>query len=73
MPSFLGILLIIASIGYQIDSFGNILSSSYANNEVLFFVFVAIPAVIAEFSLTLWLLIKGGKDEQQDNLAPASS
>ena len=73
MPSFLGIVLIIASIGYQINSFGNILSSSYANNEVLFFVFVAIPAVIAEFSLTLWLLIKGGKDEQQDNLAPASS
>ena len=72
MPSFLGIVLIIASIGYQINSFGNILSSSYANNEVLFFVFVAIPAVIAEFSLTLWLLIKGGKDEQQDNLAPAS-
>jgi len=67
IPRILGVLLMIASVGYQIDSFGNFLSSSYANNEALFFVFVAIPAVIAELSLTLWLLIKGGKDEQQDN------
>ena len=73
IPRFLGILLIIASVGYQIDSFGNFLSSSYANNEVLFFVFVAIPAVIAELSLTLWLLIKGGKAEQREELAPESA
>ena len=73
IPKFLGVLLIIASIGYQIDSFGNFLSSSYANNEALFFVFVAIPAVIAELSLTLWLLIKGGKAEQREEFAPESA
>ena len=72
IPRILGVLLIIASVGYQIDSFGNFLSSNYANNEALFIVFVAVPAVIAEFSLNLWLLIRGGKVKQQDNLAPAS-
>jgi len=61
VPKFLGFLLIVASCGYLIDSFGNFLSSSYANNESLFIVFVAVPAVISEFSLTIWLLFKGRK------------
>ena len=60
IPRIIGVLLVIASIGYLIDSFGNFLSSSYASN-LPFLIFVGIPAVIAEFSLTLWLLFKGGK------------
>ena len=72
IPRILGVLLIITSVGYQIDSFGNFLSSNYASNEALFIVFVAVPAVISEFSLTAWLLIKGRKVEQQDNHAPAA-
>ncbi len=59
IPRILGVLLMVASLGYQIDSFASFLSSNYANNEALFIVFVAVPAIIAEFSLTLWLLIKG--------------
>ena len=73
IPRILGILLIIASVGYQIDSFASFLSSTYADNEALFVVFVAVPAIIAELSLTLWLLIKGGSIQQQDNRAPASA
>ena len=61
VPHLLGVLLIIAALGYQIDSFASLLSSSYANNDTLFVVFVAVPAIIAELSLTLWLLIRGGK------------
>ena len=61
VPHLLGALLIIAALGYQIDSFASLLSSSYANNDTLFVVFVAVPAIIAELSLTLWLLIRGGK------------
>ncbi len=60
IPLIIGVLLVIASIGYLIECFGNFLSSSYASN-LPFLVFVGIPAVIAEFSLTLWLLFKGGK------------
>ena len=72
IPRILGILLIIAAVGYQIDSFASFLSSTYADNEALFILFVAVPAIISEFSLTLWLLIKGGNIQQQDNRAPAS-
>ena len=61
IPRVLGVLLIIASVGYFIDSFASFLSSDYANNETLFVVFIAVPAIIAELSLTLWLLIRGGK------------
>ena len=72
VPRILGVLLIVASVGYQIDSFASFLSSDYADNEALFFVFVGGPAIIAEFSLTLWLLIKGVKVQEEDDRAPAS-
>ena len=64
VPKILGALLMIASVGYQIDSFASVLSSDYADNETNFLLFVAVPAIIAEFSLTLWLLIKGEKVPQ---------
>ena len=64
IPRILGALLIIASVGYLIDSFASVLSSNYANNEALFLLIVAVPAIIAELSLTLWLLIKGRNVEQ---------
>jgi hypothetical protein len=60
VPVVLGVLLIIASVGYWIDSFASILSSTYANNEAWFVLFVAVPAIIAELSLTVWLLVWGG-------------
>lgn len=59
VPGVLGVLLIIAALGYQIDSFASLLSSSYANNDTLFLVFVAVPAIVSELALTLWLLIRG--------------
>jgi hypothetical protein len=61
IPRFLGILLIVASFGYLINSFGNFLSPIYANSKTSFLLFVAVPAIISEFSLTLWLLFRGGK------------
>ena len=61
IPKFLGILLTIASLGYGIDSFGNFISASYAENKTAFMLIVAIPAIISEFSFTLWLLYKGFK------------
>jgi hypothetical protein len=59
IPKILGVLLTIASIGYTIDSFGNFISAAYASNEMAFMIIVGIPAIISEFSLTVWLLYKG--------------
>jgi hypothetical protein len=64
IPRVLGILLIIASLGYLIDSLASVLSSDYADNEALFLVFIAIAAVMAEYSLAFWLLTRGRRLER---------
>lgn len=57
----IGALLTLAFAGYLINSFCTLLSPHYASNEIAFWITVALPAVISEFSLTIWLLVKGGK------------
>lgn len=59
VPSILGLLLQIAALGYLADSFAQFLLSDYQYYQNLFEMIVVIPGVIGEFSLTLWLLIKG--------------
>lgn len=55
-PSILGIMLAIAGAGYVLDSFGIFLMPQHA---ALFANIMVAPAIIAELSFTLWLLIKG--------------
>jgi hypothetical protein len=55
-PSWLGVVLGIAGVGYAADSFGFFAFTGY--NGTLSPVLLA-PAVIAEFSMIAWLLLKG--------------
>jgi hypothetical protein len=59
IPKILGILLVIAGIGYLVDSFAKFILPNYASYEAIFSLVVFAPAVIAELALALWLLIKG--------------
>ncbi len=59
IPRFLGALLIIAAAGYLIDGFAQILVPAYSANETLSIIVVAVPAVVGELSLSLWLLFRG--------------
>ena len=61
-PGILGILMIIASIGYLTESFGNFLFAGY---EAILAWIVGVSAGIGELSLTFWLLIKGVKNQKQ--------
>lgn len=61
----IGYALIVACVGYLINSFGSFLSKDFANNQYLFVVFVAIPAIISELSLTIFLIVKNKKISQQ--------
>ena len=54
-PRILGVLFIIASIGYLIDSFSHILIPNYKTGPV----YLALPIALAEIAFPLWLLIKG--------------
>ncbi|MBK6326425.1 MAG: DUF4386 domain-containing protein [Chloroflexi bacterium] len=55
-PGIMGIMLAIAGASYVLDSFGIFLMPQY---QALFANIMIAPAIIAELSFTLWLLIKG--------------
>ena len=61
IPKILGILLIIACFGYLASSVATILFPA-AKNAVG--IFTSIAGTVGEFSILLWLLIKGVKDQQ---------
>jgi hypothetical protein len=63
IPRIVGILLMVASIGYLVDSSANFLLPNYTDYEDIFSLVVFVPGVIGELSLTLWLLLKGVKDQ----------
>ena len=69
IPRILGVLLIVASIGYQINSFANFFFPNLPDYVGI----LLVPAIIAESLLILWLLFRGGKIEQQDNGALESA
>ncbi len=55
-PRILGMLMVLASMGYLTESFGNTL---FPEHEAIYTWIVAVPAVLAEVSLALYLVIKG--------------
>jgi len=63
-PRILGVLLIVASLGYLIDSFASFLLPNYDDYEAIFALVVFLPAFIGELSMCLWLLLKGVKEQQ---------
>lgn len=65
VPKIIGVLLMIASMGYLIDSFANFLLINYAQYQDIFLLIVAVPGVIAELTFSLWLLFKGVRTEKE--------
>ena len=61
VPRLLGILLVLAGLGYLTDSFAQFLLPDYGNYQDLFMMAVVLPGVVGEMSFTIWLLIKGSK------------
>ncbi|MGK0274164.1 MAG: hypothetical protein ACI9N0_000538 [Ilumatobacter sp.] len=60
-PKALGYVLITAGAGYVLDTTANALLGNYNDYESLFLVVVAVPSIIGEGWLGLWLLLKAGK------------
>ena len=61
IPRVLGVLLIVASIGYLINSFAGVLLPNIPAESRMVLI---VPAIIAELALTLWLLLRGGKIDE---------
>lgn len=59
IPKFIGVLLIIASFGYIVDSLAKLSYANYDNYKEYFESVVIITGVIGELSFTIWLLVAG--------------
>jgi hypothetical protein len=66
MPRFIGVMLIISAFGYLLDSCAHFLLSDYDSYKSIFLPIVAVPGVIAELSLCLWLLFKGARAKRTE-------
>jgi hypothetical protein len=54
-PKVLGVLFIVAGIGYLLDSTGQLLLANYGTTPA----FIALPIIISEIAFPLWVLFKG--------------
>lgn len=63
IPKTLGVLLILAAMGYIIDGMGKLFLSNYTDYKDVFEMIVILPSVVGEFSITIWLLFKGFKKQ----------
>ena len=55
-PRILGVVMVVAALGYLTDAYGNML---YPNYDETFGWVVGVTAVVGELPFFLWLLIKG--------------
>lgn len=64
MPKIMGILLMLAGLAYLSDSLAHFLLPNYDDYEMLFLIPVTFFGIVGELWLALWLLFRGGKDQQ---------
>jgi hypothetical protein len=67
-PKVLGVLFMIATFGYLIDSFAHVLVANHTTGAIYF----VLPITIAEIAFPLWLLIKGVNVKQWEQRARES-
>lgn len=62
VPRVLGLVLMVAGAAYVADTVAQAVLADYEGVENLFLAIVAVPSVVGELWLGLWLLLKGGKE-----------
>jgi hypothetical protein len=69
IPKFIGLFLVVAAIGYLIDSCANFILPNYIVYKDIFMIIVVVPGIVGELSLTFWLLFKGVNDKLLDEFS----
>lgn len=62
-PKWIAIFLTLAGIMYMIDTSAHFLLADYDTYADIFLALVAIPSIVGEMSLAIWMLVKGGKTD----------
>ncbi len=74
-PRPLGLVLVAAGAAYVVDTFAHLVLEDYAAYANAFLVGVAVPSVVGELGLTVWLLARAGRtagaDPGEGHLPPA--
>lgn len=60
--------LMAAGVMYMVDTAAHFLFQNYSAYAGVFLALVAVPSILGEMSLALWLLVKGGKEEKDQTL-----
>jgi len=60
-PKWIALFLFLAGVMYMVDTTAHFLMPDYEAYADLFLALVAIPSILGELSLAVWLLLKGGK------------
>lgn len=63
VPRILGVLLLVAGLGYLVDSAGLIILPNY---PALLTDVLTLPNIVGELALVVWLAFKGGKTSSRD-------
>ncbi len=61
-PKIITLSLIIAGLMYMADTGAHFVLKNYDDYGAVFLALVAIPSVFGEMALSIWLLVKGGKE-----------
>ncbi len=61
-PKLIALFLVLAGIMYMIDTGAHILLTDYNEYASIFLALVAMPSIVGEMSFSIWLLVKGGKE-----------
>lgn len=69
-PALLGWTLMIAGAAYLADTFAHILLANYQGVADLFLIIVAVPSVLGELALTIWLLARAGRTRPHPPTTP---
>lgn len=63
-PKWMTGILMLAGVMYIFDTTAHFMLANYQDNADIFLALVAIPSILGEMSLTIWLLAKGGKQNK---------
>lgn len=67
IPKILGILLLIASLGYMFINIIHLFLPQYENTTRIFENILSLPMVLGELGLGIWIMVKGGKTPKMGN------
>lgn len=61
-PKLIALFLVIAGIMYMVDTTAHFVLPDYDSYASIFLAMVAIPSILGEIALAVWLLVRGGKE-----------